>query len=321
MQSALLTLRQWIRVLQSAIQNGARFGSNFVASCLAALGVGLCGAAFFIVRMASVFRRELRFRIRLDEGFSLTVDLQDALQLYLFLFGTWEPSTTSLIKSLTKPGRCTVDVGAHIGYFSILAASLGADVVAFEADPDMADRLLANISESGYSEIVRVVAAAVADDSRGRTLHRGPNHNRGLTSSNPKWNLKPSGPVPSISLSNALSASQLSQVQIVKIDVEGSEPEVIAGMGDSWRILPPDSVILIELSPKWWSIGKTVEEVLLPIREAGFEAWTIENSYSPFRLMRPKRVQTPKKLAGRLSNSARRYDLVFARSGTLQANE
>ena len=71
---------------------------------------------------------------------------QDLIQRYLYWFGVWEPQLTCWIKSRLPPRRVFVDVGANIGYYSLLAASLVGDdgqVVAIEASPSIY-RLLCN---------------------------------------------------------------------------------------------------------------------------------------------------------------------------------
>jgi ribosomal protein L11 methylase PrmA len=46
--------------------------------------------------------------------------------------GVWEPRTTNYIKKHLIKGHTFVDVGANVGYFSVLASELGAKVLAFE---------------------------------------------------------------------------------------------------------------------------------------------------------------------------------------------
>lgn len=46
--------------------------------------------------------------------------------------GTWEPKTTKYVEEHLKAGQTFLDVGANVGYYSILASSLGAKVIAFE---------------------------------------------------------------------------------------------------------------------------------------------------------------------------------------------
>jgi len=79
-----------------------------------------------------------------------------------------EDATTEFVKSFLRPGMTLVDVGANVGYFTLLAASLGASVVACEPTPAVVKRLQENIALGGFDRVT-VVNAAVAD-KRG-TLH------------------------------------------------------------------------------------------------------------------------------------------------------
>jgi hypothetical protein len=49
--------------------------------------------------------------------------------------GVYEPEETELIKKLVKPNDVCIDVGANVGYFTVLMAKLGAYVYAFEPEP------------------------------------------------------------------------------------------------------------------------------------------------------------------------------------------
>lgn len=52
------------------------------------------------------------------------VTTTDIIQRYLYLFGTWEPHLTAWIHQRLTPGATFIDVGANIGYYSLLAAHL-----------------------------------------------------------------------------------------------------------------------------------------------------------------------------------------------------
>ena len=80
--------------------------------------------------------------------------------------GIWEPFETSLLLGLLRTGDVFVDVGANIGYFSVLAASCVGDtgkVFAFEPDPENFRLLVANTALNGVECRVRPVAAALSD--------------------------------------------------------------------------------------------------------------------------------------------------------------
>ena len=74
----------------------------------------------------------------------------------------YERATTDLLKDLLHPGMIFVDVGANIGYFSLLAANLvGTEgtVYAFEPEPGNHELLRKNIELNSYSNIVMIQKA------------------------------------------------------------------------------------------------------------------------------------------------------------------
>ncbi|WP_368396365.1 hypothetical protein [Streptomyces sclerotialus] len=56
-------------------------------------------------------------------GSTFTTDTQDLIQRYIHLFGGWEPHLTTWLTRRLEPGDAFVDVGANIGYYSLLACS------------------------------------------------------------------------------------------------------------------------------------------------------------------------------------------------------
>jgi FkbM family methyltransferase len=79
--------------------------------------------------------------------------------------GTWRPSDAlRWLLSSIKPGDRVLDLGAHIGTFSLLAARLGAQVTAVEASPGNAELLNVAREANGLSDAVTVIQAAVADE-------------------------------------------------------------------------------------------------------------------------------------------------------------
>ena len=80
--------------------------------------------------------------------------------------GIWEPYETSLLLRLLQPGDVFVDVGANIGYFSVLAASLVGEqgaVFSFEPDPNNYRLLCANMALNAFDGNSVTVEAALSD--------------------------------------------------------------------------------------------------------------------------------------------------------------
>ena len=81
--------------------------------------------------------------------------------------GIWEPFETSLVLASLSPGAVFVDVGANIGYFTVLAADRVGDsgaVFAFEPDPENFSLLQANLKLNGVRRQVEAVRAALSEE-------------------------------------------------------------------------------------------------------------------------------------------------------------
>lgn len=164
--------------------------------------------------------------------------------------GIWEPYETSLLLSMLRPGDVFVDVGANIGYFSILAASVvgeGGAVFAFEPDPDNFSLLRRNIDlNRQQASIVAVQAALAADAGTGELFLSEDNlgdHQIYATGDG-----RHSLPITLVNGSDYLG-HRLSHMDLLKIDTQGSEYQVIAGLLPLLVALPTPPRILIELTP------------------------------------------------------------------------
>jgi FkbM family methyltransferase len=177
---------------------------------------------------------------------------RDVIQRYVYLFGVWEPHLTDWLASRLRRGDVFIDVGANIGYYTLLGSALvGAEggVVAIEAARSIAADLQANVSRNGIQN-VRVVNMA-ASDSVGRVqLFGGPAQNRGATSTMNTLGLPPEGEVDSAPLSSILQPAEIRGARVIKIDVEGAEFAVVAGMEPIIASSRDDLEIIVEVDPR-----------------------------------------------------------------------
>lgn len=139
--------------------------------------------------------------------------------------------------ALLKPGDVFVDVGAHFGMFALSAATCpagGVDVLAFEPAPDNVRVLKGAVVHNKLEDRVEVVAAALSDrpgqaplvlnTTMGHSLY-GVAQDNGLLD-NP--NAVPVA-VTTLDLALALRPKLQNRRMVLKIDVEGFEPQVVAG--------------------------------------------------------------------------------------------
>jgi FkbM family methyltransferase len=229
-------------------------------------------------------------------------DAKEILQQYIYYFGVWEPQITAWVSRRLAPGDTFVDVGANIGYYSLLASRLvgkAGTVVAIEASPTTFKDLLANLKLNGISN-VRAVNVAASDSEGVAKIYRGHQHHIGLTTMLECRGFDLECEVRAAPLSTILEREELQSARLVKIDVEGAECSVVAGMGQLIEKGRTDAEIIIEVDPELLeSQGKAPDDVLRPFLDAGYHAYQLDNDYTPQafiplpREKRPYRISAP----------------------------
>jgi FkbM family methyltransferase len=224
-------------------------------------------------------------------------DLRDRVPAFLFCFGQWEPNITAWISRRLQPGDVFVDVGANIGYYTVLAASAvgaGGAVVAIDASPSLFAQLNRTLVANGCTQ-VRAVNAAVSAAPGVATVYAGPAGNAGSASLLPHWrNGRPEAEVPCYPLSQILTVAELARVRLIKIDVEGSELPILRQLIATLDLYPPNLEFLVECSTD----GNSEEwnEILGGLKQRGFSAFAIENAYSVSWYLRWRQASPPRRI-------------------------
>ena len=110
--------------------------------------------------------RDYHFVVKTQFGTLMKGTTSDVIQRYIYYFGTWEPNVGAFLRDRLKPGDVFVDVGANIGYFTLLGAKLvgrQGHVVAIEASASASEHLKANVTRNRFDDLVRCVHAAASD--------------------------------------------------------------------------------------------------------------------------------------------------------------
>jgi FkbM family methyltransferase len=227
-------------------------------------------------------------RISLPNGpeFSVMLDttVYDTVAEYLANGISIDQIYIDLMLQLCPPGQLVLDLGAHVGTFSLAAAAAGCLAVAVEAAPHNVELLRASVARNGFHEL-RVVHAAASDQPG--TLQfwpRGP-WGRVATSDGAEPDTDtPAITVPALPVQDLLIELGIGPA-FVKLDVEGSELRAIDGMRDllSGPAAPP---LLYESNGHTLAqYGATPEELIAKVDALGYTSYLVTGDH---RLVRTK---------------------------------
>ena len=241
-----------------------------------------------------------RFVAQTVFGHRLAGDTRDMIQQYIYYFGVWEPEMSNWISEQLRPGDVFIDVGANIGYYSLLASALVGEsggVTAVEASPAIFQQLRANLARNRVTN-VRCVNLAAADRRGTLPLFRGPDHNAGETSLFQGPGFEPDGTVEAAPLGEILEQSEIARARLIKIDVEGAEGGVLPGLVPLLRSGRADLELIVEFHPQYLTQpGGSADELVNLVCVTGeFHAYRLENDYWPLSYVKGSKAGTPARL-------------------------
>jgi FkbM family methyltransferase len=199
--------------------------------------------------------------------------------------GEYEPPTTAFVMRTVKEDHVCIDVGANFGYYSCMLAHLAwrGRVLAYEADPQMHAVLVDNVAINWSEGIVEPINSAVGADFGTLTLHRwidrsgntgviSPRHYPGFELATEQFDIA-CQPLDCL-------VDQLHRLDLVKIDVEGAESLVVAGMGRLVERFRP--IVIIEWSPtQIEAAGSSTHVLASALKTWGLSIYTIRPDGTP----------------------------------------
>jgi len=170
--------------------------------------------------------------VRFGRNLRICVDPADENGRHVYIHGLdWKERLTRHFVRLLRPGDCVLDVGANLGYFSLVAAELvgpAGCVHAFEPAPQVLPLLQENARLNPQANL-QVHGVAVSDCCGQTRFFAAPRGRSGYSSIRDLGaETSVISTVPTITLDALLP--QLPPVRLVKIDVEGAELRVLRGM-------------------------------------------------------------------------------------------
>jgi FkbM family methyltransferase len=185
--------------------------------------------------------------------YKMYIDTRDmGIAPHLMMDGYWESWLTQCLARIVKPGDVCMDIGANLGYYSLLMSELSGHngrTVSVEPNPDVCKLL--RYTEFLHAWNFEVIEKAITDKVGNADLTIPGKSFGGAT-----LNSYPGSPFSGTSKVNVILTTvdklaeelKLAKVDIIKIDVEGLEPSVFEGM-KATIASNPQLQIIIEYSP------------------------------------------------------------------------
>lgn len=185
-------------------------------------------------------------------------------------FGVYEKAETRFFQSACRDGMTFLDVGANLGYYTALAArAVGPNgrVLAVEPDPDSFGYLEQTIAANAVGN-VQAFPVAASDAPATLPLYISTD-NRGDNRLYASGEDRPQVEVTARPLDALLRENKIDTVDLIKIDVQGYEPKVIAGLRETIAA-SPNLTLLTEFWPQGIDeAGEDANEFLQTLRELG----------------------------------------------------
>jgi FkbM family methyltransferase len=208
--------------------------------------------------------------------------MDKGLEKALFIYGTYEEGTLNIMNNILKEGNFFIDIGANIGLMSLHAAKIisgSGRVLSFEPLPNTYDMLLKNIKLNNFGNI-EAVNIAIGSTNGTVDIFDNIAINRGASSLLKLTHIESSHKIPIKRLDDYLEEHQCSSnIDCIKIDVEGWELEVLKG-ANATLSGPNAPICIVECSTLHPMYGGNSQDIYTFLRKI--------NSYRIFRLARGK---------------------------------
>ncbi len=219
-----------------------------------------------------------RERIVVDSDLVIELDMSVPMFRYVYYHYDIDSSLeATLIRRLVSPSDTFVDVGAHVGYFTLIAGKYARQVYAFEPSPATYAYLRRNLELNPSVQSKITAYQKGLSDRAGQLLLHRPASQPDMASLQPTD--MPDTITETVEIDTLDHALPSAQISFLKVDVEGAEFGVLNGGRD--RIAASSPIILCELFESFQQrFGHTCDDIVHLLESHGYEAYQVEESDS-----------------------------------------
>ncbi len=250
-----------------------------------------------------VRRREFAYSTTTPRGWRINGHTRDWIQRNLYYFGLWEPNLSAWIENRLSPGEVFIDVGANIGYFTLLAANRvgpSGRVVAVEAMPAIFQHLSAHVAANALTNTRLINEAAVGPGEPSEVLlYWGGAGNIGSSGMIQQSAQAESVKVAARTLAQMLTLEECRRARLIKVDVEGVEGRTLRGLELERGCFDERLELIVEISAGP-DAATDPDELLQYLAGLGFFPYELREdhyfqryAYPASAVSRPQRVREP----------------------------
>jgi FkbM family methyltransferase len=244
---------------------------------------------------AELRRRPLPAVVRDARGLAFELETHDELVAFAASRGHFEGAEIDVALRYLEPGMTAVDAGANVGAFAAAlarAVAPGGAVHAFEPLPATRRRLARTLELNGLENVV-VNAEALSDAPGTAELHLyGPGYEswaslaaRRIESAAGELEPRERLTVPTRTLDDYAAAAGIERIDLLKVDVEGAEPRVLAGAAGLLAERRVAAALVEVAGPTLAAFGATAAELLELLDDHGLRPHVVEDGrLRPFRV-------------------------------------
>jgi len=226
--------------------------------------------AEFMKRWPAIFMvRPYLLERQVETGARMRLGLIDVIERQLLLSGSWDDDVGQFMSASVRPGSTVIDVGANIGYFTLLASTLVGDrgiVLAIEPSQRNLSRLCEHLWLNRAGNVL--VLSLAAGRCNGVPSISFPTYNNAGAATLRAVSTVQSQRTLQIALDDVFDAHSLSP-DFIKLDVEGYELEALKGMEHTLRRCKP--MVVCELTESFLrELGQSARELLAFMEGLGY---------------------------------------------------
>lgn len=174
--------------------------------------------------------KEVNFTFKTKYGFKVKLELSEWIDFNIFFWGYYEKYETRYFSKNIESGITFFDVGANVGYYTLMFSAKGCRCHSFEPVKSTFSKLLSNVELNPFSNAT-LNNFGISSNCCSREINISPDA-CGNNSLENKFQTKQTEQITLKTLDDYCLENNIDQIDLLKIDVEGHENEVLLGAGN-----------------------------------------------------------------------------------------